>query len=113
MIQYKFQSVGFLSAGGKERICPVAGKMVGVKEIAREIEAMAGIPAIRTMDALAAFVEAAARHFEQGDQVRIDGLGAFKPTLGLEDGRVVAKRLSFCTSNKMRDRMKDFPTEAI
>ena len=97
MIQYKFQSVGFLSTNGKERICPVAGKMVGVKEIAREIEATAGIPAIRTMDALAAFV----------------GLGAFRPALAQEDGRVVAKRLSFCTSNKMRDRMKDFPTEAI
>lgn len=60
MIKYK--RIQMPSKGIEAR--PIQGKQVSTKEIATEIEKVIGIPAIRTMSVLSAFVEMAYNHFE-------------------------------------------------
>ena len=71
---------------------PVQGKTVSSKEIAMEIEKTVGIPAIRTMSVLNAFVEMAYNHLEDGEPVLLDGLGTLKPGLSLEVRRWSPRR---------------------
>lgn len=63
MIKYK--RIQMPSKGIEAR--PIQGKQVSTKEIATEIEKVIGIPAIRTMSVLSAFVEMAYNHFENGE----------------------------------------------
>mgnify|MGYP001031397936 CR=1 FL=1 len=67
MIKYK--RIQMPSKGIEAR--PIQGKQVSTKEIATEIEKVIGIPAIRTMSVLSAFVEMAYNHFENGEPVEI------------------------------------------
>ena len=87
---------------------PVQGKTVSSKEIALEIERTVGIPAIRTMSVLSAFVEMAYNHLEDGEPVLLDGLGTLKPGLSLEGETVVAKKINLIASTTMKERLGGF-----
>ncbi len=87
---------------------PVQGKTVSSKEIALEIEKTVGIPAIRTMSVLNAFVEMAYNHLEDGEPVLLDGLGTLKPGLSLEGETVVAKKINLIASTQMKERLNGF-----
>lgn len=87
---------------------PIQGKTISTKEIAIEIEKTIGIPAIRTMSVLNAFVEMAYNHLEDGEPVVVDGFGTFKPGLSVEDGEVVAKKINLISSTQMKERLKGF-----
>ncbi|MFR1274611.1 MAG: HU family DNA-binding protein [Parabacteroides merdae] len=88
MIKYK--RIQMPSKGIEAR--PIQGKQVSTKEIATEIEKVIGIPAIRTMSVLSAFVEMAYNHFENGEPVVLEGFGTFKTGLAIDGGKVVAKK---------------------
>lgn len=85
---------------------PIQGKTVSTKDIAQEIEKTIGIPAIRTMSVLAAFVEMAYSHLENGEPVSVEGFGTLKTGLALEDGRVVARKINLIASSDMKERLK-------
>lgn len=77
MIKYK--RIQMPSKGIEAR--PIQGKQVSTKEIATEIEKVIGIPAIRTMSVLSAFVEMAYNHFENGER-RIGGFWHLQDRIG-------------------------------
>lgn len=92
---------------------PLLGKAASTKEIAQEIERTVGIPAIRTMSVIDAFVEMAYRHMENGEPVQLDGFGTFKPGLSVEEGKVIAKKVNLIASIAMKERLKAIPTSEI
>ena len=66
-------------------------KAVSTKEISLEIENEIGIPVIRCMSVLDAFVESLYKHLGNGEPVTLEGLGTFSTKLMMEEGKVVAK----------------------
>ncbi len=103
MIKYK--KIQKLTKGIEVR--PIQGKTVSTKDVAQEIEKTIGIPAIRTMSVLAAFVEMAYNHLEKGEPVSIDGFGTLKTGLSLEDGKAVARKINLVASVQMKERLKN------
>ncbi len=102
MIKYK--KIQMPTKGIEAR--PLQGKTVSTKDIAQEIEKTIGIPAIRTMGVLAAFVETAYKHLENGEPVSIDGFGTLKTGLSLENGQAVARKINLVASVQMKERLK-------
>ena len=102
MIKYK--KIQMPSKGIEAR--PLQGKTVSTKDIAQEIEKTIGIPAIRTMSVLAAFVETAYNHLEDGEPVSIEGFGTLKTGLSLENGQAVARKINLTASVQMKERLK-------
>lgn len=90
---------------------PVQGQTLSTKEIAAEIEKTVGIPMIRTMSVLNAFVETLYHHMGNGNQVVLDDFGTFKPGLSLEAGKAVVKKVNLIASVQMKERLKSIPTE--
>lgn len=109
MIQYKKNVMP--SKGIEAR--PMLGKTASTKEIAQEIEKTVGIPAIRTMSVLDAFVEMAYRHMENGEPVQLDGFGTFKPGLSVEGEKVIAKKVNLIASAAMKGRLRSFLTSEM
>jgi len=89
---------------------PMLGKTVSTKEIAQEIEKTVGIPMIRTMSVLSAFVEMAYKYMEEGEPVSLDGFGTFKPGLSVEGEKVIAKKVNLIASAAMKRRLRSFLT---
>lgn len=106
MIKYK--RIQMPSKGIEAR--SIQGKQVSTKEIATEIEKVIGIPAIRTMSVLSAFVEMAYNHFENGEPVVLEGFGTFKTGLAIDGGKVVAKKINLTLSSQMREKLKEILT---
>jgi len=86
-------------------------KAVSTKEISLEIESEIGIPVIRCMSVLDAFVESLYKHLENGEPVTLEGLGTFSTKLMMEEGKVVAKKVRLVSSKQMRERLKQFQLE--
>lgn len=107
MIKYKKNAKENSNYNGIEAR-PILGKTISTKEIAVEIEKTVGIPAIRTMSVLNAFVETAYCHLEDGEPVYLDGFGTFKPGLSVENGEVVAKKINMISSVQMKERLRSF-----
>lgn len=83
-------------------------KALSTKEISREIENEIGIPLIRCMSVLDAFVESLYKHLEDGEPVTLEGLGTFSTKLTIEEGEVVAQKVKLASSKQMRERLKQF-----
>ena len=81
---------------------------VSTKDISLEIERETGIPVIRCMSVLDAFVERVYKHLENGEPVTLEGLGTFSTKLMVEDGRVVAKKVRLVSPKQVRERLKKF-----
>ena len=107
MIKYKKTERGNFGHPSID-VRPVQGKTVSIKEIALEIEKTVGIPAIRTMSVLNAFVEMAYSHLENGEPVLLDALGTLKPGLSLEGDTVVVKKINLIASMQMKERLNGF-----
>lgn len=86
-------------------------KAVSTKEISLEIENEIGIPVIRCMSVLDAFVESLYKHLGNGEPVTLEGLGTFSTKLMMEEGKVVAKKVKLVSSKQMRKRLKQFHLE--
>lgn len=104
MIKYK--RIQFPTGGIEAR--PLQGKTISTKEIAQEIEKVVGIPAIRSMSVLNAFVEIAYNHLENGEPVVLEGFGTFKTRLALEGDTVVANKINLTASTQMKEKLKGF-----
>lgn len=107
MIKYKKTVRGNFGHASVD-VRPVQGKTFSTKEIALEIEKTVGIPAIRTMSVVNAFIEMAYNHLEDGEPVQLDGLGTLKPGLSLEGETVVAKKINLIASSQMKERLSGF-----
>lgn len=83
-------------------------KVVSTKDVSLEIENEIGIPVIRCMSVLDAFVEKLYKHLENGEPVTLEGLGTFSTKLMIEEGKVVAKKVKLVSSKQMRERLKQF-----
>lgn len=83
-------------------------KAVSTKDVSLEIENEIGIPVIRCMSVLDAFVEKLYKHLENGEPVTLEGLGTFSTKLMIEEGKVVAKKVKLVSSKQMRERLKQF-----
>lgn len=81
---------------------------VSTKDISLEIEREIGIPVIRCMSVLDAFVERVYKHLENGEPVTLEGLGTFSTKLMVEDGRVIAKKVRLVSPKQVRERLKKF-----
>lgn len=110
MIKYRKIAKESVKCAGIEAR-PVQGRTISTKDIALEMEKTIGIPAIRTMSVLNAFVEVAYNHLEEGEPILLDGFGTFKPGLGMEDDRVIAKKINLIASKQMKERLAGFLTE--
>lgn len=86
------------------------GRTISTKEVAREIEDTIGIPMIRTMSVLSAFVETVYGHLEEGEPVALEGLGTFKPGLATEGGKTIVKKVNLFPSVRMKERLAGFRT---
>ncbi len=86
-------------------------KTVSTKELSFEIENEIGIPVIRCMSVLDAFVERLYKHLENGEPVALEGLGTFNTKLMIEEGEVIAKKVRLVPSKQMRERLKRFRME--
>ena len=62
-------------------------KAVSTKEISLEIENEIGIPVIRCMSVLDAFVESLYKHLGNGEPVTLEGLGTFSTKLMMGRGQ--------------------------
>lgn len=86
------------------------GRTISTKEIAKEIEDTIGIPMIRTMSVLNAFVETVYGHLEEGEPVALEGFGTFKPGLATEGGKTLVKKVNLFPSVRMKERLAGFRT---
>ena len=107
MIKYK--KVQMPTGGTEAR--PVQEKTYSTKEIAAEIEKAVGIPMIRTMSVLSAFIESLYQHMENGEPVVLDGFGTFRPGLAIEKGEAVVRKVNLSVSLQMKERLKEILTE--
>lgn len=109
MIKYK----KFPMPTGGTEARPVQEKTYSVKEIAAEIEKAVGIPMIRTMSVLSAFVESLYQHIGNGEPVSLEGFGTFKPGLSIEQGEAAVKKVNLIASVQMKERLKEILTEEV
>lgn len=94
MIKYKtIQRVAGTTTGTQAILLP-AGSITS-RQLAKQIEAKAGIPAIRVMDVISAIAEQIIQQTSNGVTVQLDGIGNFKPKLTIESGEVKVKGLQY------------------
>lgn len=113
MIQYK-RFIRTTNMGSGDQINIVPGETISDKEIASEIEAGLGIPAIRTMSVLEAVGGLIAKKLTEGCTVNLKSMGHIRPSLALnESGEPEIKKVIFQPNSKLKGRFTQAEFEEV
>ena len=109
MIKYKKISGGIFG----EQVRKLSGGKTTYKDISQSIEKQIGIPVVRSLSVLSAFSEIVTEELQEGKSVYIEGIGVLSVGIGLENGKVTARKLTIIPSTEMRKRLQDIRIEEV